>query len=193
MTLETLLKEVFATARMQYSNAVPSKSNTVGISQQELADMLASAEESQEVRGIYLSVTKNTLFGKAMDRVMDVMGYERKIPDHYTILDLPQHVGAATITLKDNFGNETIILAYNSKYMESIRNNPFMRLYVNLHEHGYIRGERSEALTEGLVGKAANYVQNFLEYLYNGMDSLKKGAATIRDYAYQRKALQAGR
>ena len=77
--------------------------------------------------------------------------------------------------------------------MESIRNNPFMRLYVNLHEHGHIRGERSEALTEGLVGKAANYVQNFLEYLYNGMDSLKKGAATIRDYAYQRKALQAGR
>src|SRR3989338_1078927 len=191
MSLETLLKR-FAAERMPYGNAVFSKSNA-GISQQELADTLAGAEESKEVRDIYLSVTKNTLFGKAMDRVMDSMGYERKIPDHYTVLDLPEQVGAATIILKDNSGKEVIVLAYNSKYMESIRNNPFMMLYINLHEHGHIRGERSEALTEGLVGKAANYVQNFLVYLYNGMDSLKKGAATIRDYAYQRKALQAGR
>lgn len=191
MTLEALINRIFAT-RIQYSNVVPPKSNA-GISQQELTDMLANAEESQEVRDIYLGVTKGTLFGKAMDTIMDAMGYERKIPDHYTILDLPEHIGAATITLKDNLGKEIIILAYNSKYMESMRNNPFIRLYVNLHEHGHIRGERSEASTEGIVGKAANYVQNFLAYLYNGIDSMKKGAAAIEDYAYKRQALQAGK
>ena len=191
MSLETLLKR-FAAERMPYGNAVFSKSNA-GISQQELADTLAGAEESKEVRDIYLSVTKNTLFGKAMDRVMDSMGYERKIPDHYTVLDLPEQVGAATIILKDNSGKEVIVLAYNSKYMESIRNNPFMMLYINLHEHGHIRGERSEALTEGLVGKAANYVQNFLVYLNKGIDSMKKSAEAIGNYASQRQALQTGR
>lgn len=45
----------------------------LGISQQELADMLASAKESQEVRDIYLSVINNTLFGKAANYVQNFL------------------------------------------------------------------------------------------------------------------------
>jgi len=193
MALETLIRDHFATARMSHSKVALSKPGTAGISQQELADMLANAQESQEVRDIYLSAINNTLFGKAMNTVMSAMGYRERAPDHYTVLDLPDYIGAATITLKDKLGKEIVILAYNSKYMESIRHNPFMRLYVNLHEHGHIRGEGSEASTEGLVGKAANYVRSFLASLYREIDGMKKGAEAIGNYALQRQALQAGR
>lgn len=180
MSLESLLNGT----RISGIGAETSRSN-VGISRQELASMLARAEESREVKDLYLGVINDTLFGKAMSQVMSAMGYHERTPDHYTVLDLPSHVGAATIKLKDASGKEVVVLAYNSKYMGSIRNNPLMRLYVALHEHGHVRGEHSESATDGLVKKASNSVRNFLASLYDR-------ARAVENYASQRQLAQRG-
>lgn len=157
------------------------------ISQRELAEQLSNATESQEVKDIYLR-DMNSIFGRALNKILDSRGYKEKTPDHYTYLDLPKEIIAATITVSDG----RTILAYNQKHRDKLRNNDLFRMYINLHEHGHIRGEKSESKTEGLVKDSARYLSNLLSKVTGDVKELLKQSLNIEEYAKHRQAAQYG-
>lgn len=119
---------------------------------QELGAVI-QANNSPEVRNSYLSDI-NGIFGKALNLILSMRGYKNKMPDHYIYLNMPEKILAATIISSD--GNT--ILAYNKKHADEFASNPLLRLYVNLHEHAHVRGEKSEHAVDGFVGKAARKI-----------------------------------
>jgi len=156
-----------------------------------LVRQLKNATESPEVRQAYLRDMDN-IFGRALNKVLDWRGYARKMPDHYTILDLPEQVMAATITANDG----TVILAYNRKHADKLMSNRLLGLYVNLHEHGHVRGERSESSTEGLVGDAAYWVRKALQPFYRVSQKARDivdQAIAVEIYAVEGAQAQYGR
>lgn len=171
----------------------------IGIEQKDLAEKLKNATEARDVRDLYQRDI-NGIFGKALNKVLDWKKYDRRMPDHYVWLDMPEQAMAATIKGVDEKGRETTILAYNSKHRERLLNNRFLRLYVNLHEHGHVRGEHSEEYTEGLVGDAARQIKKGIEYLAklsrgipNKLKGLYQQATQIAELADQRAYAQAGK
>lgn len=165
--------------------------NDSPLNHDDLIRQLQDATESKEVRRMYLGDI-SSIFGRALNKVMDWRGYQKRMPDHYTYLDLPEQVMAATITAD----NGTIILAYNIKHAEKLRNNALLRKYVNLHEHGHVRREHSESQTEGLVGDAAYLVRKALQPIYEWSKRAREAfdnALAIQHYAAAREAAQYGR
>jgi hypothetical protein len=156
-----------------------------------LMQRLNDAVESPDVRSMYLK-DMNSVSGRALNWILSRKGYQEKIPDHYTWLDLPEHVMAATIKTD----NGAVILAYNSKYEQSLKSNPLARLYINLHEHAHVRGEHSESHTEGLVKDAAHYLRKAIEPLYGlgrKFRELYDNAARIEQTAAHRQEMQYGK
>jgi hypothetical protein len=163
----------------------------ISLDHENIVNQLRNAAESREVRQMYLGDI-NSIFGRAMNKVLDWRGYQKRMPDHYAYLDLPEQVMAATITTNDG----KVILAYNRKHAEKIRNNKLLRIYVNLHEHGHVRGEPSESFTEGLVGDAAYLVRKSLQPLYRWSKKAQEvvqNAINIERYAAARQSVQYGR
>ena len=159
---------------------------------QEVGRQLSQAKESDEVKKLYLRDIGGT-FGISLDKLLDAGGYSKKTPDKYHYLNLPDYIIAATIIL----GDGTTILAYNQKHAEMFKNNPLMRMYVNLHEHAHIRGELSESHTEGLVGDAARAVRGIPAYLWNKAggiyEKICKEALKIEGHALYRQLAYGGR
>ena len=198
MSLESLIRgsnliTKVTLAPKQYLNNILSV-NTYGkpnLDQKELMGQLRNATESREVRQMYLKDI-NSRFGRALDKVLDIRGYKKKMPDHYTYLDMPEQVMAATITAE----NGKVILAYNIKHAAKLRSNKLLRKYVNLHEHGHVRGEHSESSTEGLVRDAANAVigkfQDFYRWSRRARE-IVNNALAIGQYAAAREAAQYGK
>ena len=142
-------------------------SQTASLTLKELIEKLWDAKESEEVRNLYLKDISSS-FGKALDKLLDIRSYVKKTPDHSTYLDLPDSIVAATVIISDG----TVILAYNQKYADKLRNNSLFRLYVNLHEHTHVRGETSESYTGGLIGDAARYARSLLAFAPNKMEEV---------------------
>ena len=170
-----------------------SREGEPAINREELVNLLATAEESKEVRRMY-ERDVNWIFGQALNDVLKKRGYEPRMPDHYVYLDLPNHVMAATIRLE----NGKVILAYNSKHERMFKWNPLSRLYVNLHEHSHVAGTDSESYTEGMVKDAARALRGKLSSAYSGLKDRAKNALAqlayiIENFAGQRQEAQYGK
>lgn len=112
-------------------------------------DSLLHDNASSEVKDYY-EKDINSLFGKALDKALDLARYKKRKPDHYVYIDLPKHLIAANLISSDG----TIAIAYNKMYAGKLRNNRRLRLYVNLHQHTHIRGESDEGTVDNWVMKA---------------------------------------
>lgn len=166
------------------------------IDKEDLAKQLEAAEESSEVRDLYLK-DMGSIAGRAANKVMDLISmtgikrYERRVPDHYVYLDLPDEAGAVTIHTNDG----RVILGYNRKHADSIRSNPFIRKYINLHENAHIRGEHSEEGAETIVAKGAEYAARLIEAIKGTTGKLRdvyQEALQIAGLAYKRAQMQKG-
>jgi len=172
-----------------------SERNLVGtdskISQEQILRILSGAEESKEVRGFYQSDVEGSILGRALNFILDRKGYEKAMPDHYVWLDLDDNVGAVTITLD----NGTRIVGYNKNHQDRIRKNPMHRMYLALHEHTHIRGEYSEAKTDGNVKDAAlmtaqTAYNKILSLVPNNLKEILNKALGIAEYASMRERAQ---
>ena len=152
-----------------------------------VAEVVDGSFSSKEVRNLY-ERDIGGVFGRALNKVLDWRGYERVMPDHYVYLDLPASAVAATIKTRTG----KTILAYNLKHKNQLRTDRFLRLYVNLHEHGHVRGEHSESFTESLVGDAARYVRKAVAPLKGFARNVYKQALQLEIVARQRAIAQYG-
>lgn len=196
--VETNTLEARATYLATYLGTSFAETSSAGLSEEQLLRQLSNATESREVRDSYLS-SVNSLPGKVLRGVLRMRGYRHREPDHYVYLDLPEHVGAATIKVKTSEGYK-IILAHNSKHASKLRSNPLQRLYVNLHEYAHITGEHSESRTDELVADAFGNLASKVEKAYGWLakipGSIRNAVDTLRgleQYARMRAAAQYGR
>lgn len=180
-----------------YNPAQKKLPGNTGLSQEKLKDLLQNAKADGEVESLYKKDVQESQIGKALKQVKKWKGYDsERMPDFYTKLDLPDRVMAATIKTYDpSTGQNKVIMAYNTKYMDKLRSNSLQRLYVNLHEHGHVGGEHDESRTEGLVRDASTLAKSWLttaknlpQKMYSGLQGTYN---KIGEIARQREIAQA--